>query len=135
MVHNRAVAWQTARVKPAYDALAPDGSEIRLLVHTRGGSMVHCQLAPGQVTRAVRHHTVEEVWFCVAGAGELWRRAADHDEVVALEPGTAVSIPTGAEYQFRALDDAALELVITTIPPWPGEDEAIHVDGHWEPAA
>src|SRR5690242_796237 len=65
-----AVTWQTRRVGPEYDALAPDGSEIRLLVEVNGGSMVHCSLAPGAVTRAIRHRSVEEVWLCLAGRGQ-----------------------------------------------------------------
>ena len=126
-------AWQTARARPEYDALAPDGSEIRLLLAVRDGSMVHCTVHPGQVTQAVRHRGVEEMWYCVAGHGQLWRRAADAEETVDLTPGTAVSIPVGAEFQFRAGGPAALEILITTMPPWPGPDEAIPVKGAWEP--
>ncbi len=127
-------AWQTARVAPAYDVLAPDGSEIRLLVQAARGSMVHCTLRAGQVARAVQHRGVEEVWFCVSGSGQLWRRSADADEVLELQPGVASSIPPGTDFQFRASGDQLLEVVITTMPPWPGPDEAIVVDGRWEPS-
>src|SRR5205085_706199 len=89
----RAVTWQTHRLGPEYDALAPDGSQIRLLVQVDRGSMVHCSLPPGAVTRAVRHRSVEEVWLCLAGRGQLWRRAAPDEAIVDLEPGVAVSIP------------------------------------------
>ena len=57
-----------------YDVLAPDGSEIRLLAQTGRGSMVHCTLPPGRVSVAVAHRTVEEVWYCLEGAGQVWRR-------------------------------------------------------------
>ena len=129
------MSWQTARLGATYDLLAPDGSEIRLLVQTSAGSMVHCTLQPGQVTIAVRHRTVEEVWFCAAGTGELWRRSAasQHAESVALEPGSAVSIPLGTDFQFRAIGPEPLQVIITTMPPWPGEDEAVRVDGAWRP--
>jgi mannose-6-phosphate isomerase-like protein (cupin superfamily) len=127
------VAWQTARVSPEYDILAPDGSEIRLLVSAHGGSMVHCVLRPGQVTRAVRHRTVEEMWFCMSGNGQFWRRLADAEEVVELEMGVALSIPVGVEFQFRAAGAEPLALVITTMPPWPGPHEADFVHGRWEP--
>src|ERR1700730_5304600 len=97
-----AMAWQTRQVAAAPDLLAPDGSEIRVLVQVAGGSMVHCTLPPGQVTRAVRHRTVEEMWFCVGGRGQVWRGAASAgstdpqaDEIVDLEPGVALSIPLG----------------------------------------
>jgi mannose-6-phosphate isomerase-like protein (cupin superfamily) len=127
--------WQTVRLGADYDALAPDGSEIRVLVSVDGGSMVHCTLRPGQVTRAVRHQTVEEVWFCLAGHGEVWRKAAQSpdEEVIEMTPGVALSIPLGTVFQFRALGAASFEVVITTLPPWPGADEAVTVEGLWEP--
>ena len=128
------VNWQTARVGPSYDALAPDGSEIRLLVETKAGSMAHCTLRPGQVTIAVHHRTVEEVWFCTAGTGELWRRSSQGAEFIQLEPGVAATIPLGTEFQFRATGAAPLELVITTMPPWPGQQEAVRVQGTWQPS-
>jgi mannose-6-phosphate isomerase-like protein (cupin superfamily) len=129
------VTWQTTRVAPTHDVLAPDGSEIRVLVQARGGSMVHCKLAPGQVTRAVRHRTVEELWFCIAGRGQVWRKSADGEETVDIERGVALSIPLGVAFQFRAVGAEPLEIVIATMPPWPGDDEAVGMDGHWRVTA
>ena len=131
--HNRRVTWQTARVGAARDAVAPDGSEIRLLVQVPRGSLVHCTLPPGQVTTAVRHRTVEEVWFCIAGRGEVWRRLGDAEETVYMQRGVALTIPLGTSFQFRATSAEPLEVVITTMPPWPGGDEAVTVDGRWTP--
>jgi mannose-6-phosphate isomerase-like protein (cupin superfamily) len=128
------VTWQTAAVREQseYDVLAPDGSEIRLLVQVGGGSLVHCTLRPGGVTRAVQHRTVEEVWFCVAGRGQLWRsQDGAQDEVIELQPGVAVTIPLGTRFQFRASSAEPLEIVMTTMPPWPGAEEAISVEGRW----
>ena len=127
------MTWQTARVQADRDVLAPDGSEIRLLVGVARGGMVHCALPPGQVTTAVRHRTVEEVWFCTAGRGQVWRHSAAAEETVDVEPGVALSIPLGTSFQFRASGPGPLEIVITTMPPWPGPDEAVAVDGPWEP--
>ena len=129
------MTWQTTHVRYRYDLLAPDGSEIRELVRVDGASMVHCTLRPGRVSQAVRHRTVEEVWFCVAGGGELWRRSGNTEEVVQLSADSAVTIPLGTDFQFRANGDRALELIITTMPPWPGADEAIVVAGPWPPTA
>jgi mannose-6-phosphate isomerase-like protein (cupin superfamily) len=114
------------------DALAPDGAEIRLLVQVPRGSMVHCRLAPDEVSRAVRHRTVEEVWYCVAGRGQVWRSANGAEEIVDVEPGVALSIPLGTSFQYRAIGPEPLEVVITTMPPWPGADEAVTVCGHWQ---
>jgi mannose-6-phosphate isomerase-like protein (cupin superfamily) len=125
--------WQTTHVPVNFDLLAPDGSEIRLLTRVNGGSMVHCVVRPGQVTEAVRHQTVEELWYCLAGQGELWRRSNQREEVVQLKAGVAASIPLGVDFQFRANGGQPLELVITTMPPWPGPSEAVPVAGAWQP--
>ena len=52
-------------------------------------------------------------------------------EVVDLVPGIAVTIPLGTSFQFRATGSEPLEVIITTMPPWPGADEAVPADGHW----
>ena len=123
--------WQNRLVSEHYDVLAPDGSEIRLLVQVRGASMVHCTLPPGRITQAVRHRTVEEVWYFIGGRGQVWRKAAGREEITDVQPGLALSIPLGTDFQFRALGDEPLTFVITTIPPWPGPDEAVPVVGVW----
>jgi len=130
-------SWQTRLTPDAYDVLAPDGSEIRLLAEVRGASMVHCTLRPGQVSVAVRHRTVEEIWYVVGGAGELWRRDSESDieEVIELRPKLAITLPLGTSFQFRATDDEPLEFACLTIPPWPGPDEAVAVAGRWPPTA
>jgi mannose-6-phosphate isomerase-like protein (cupin superfamily) len=123
------MVWQTTFVRAGFDLLAPDGSEIRQLVRVDRGSMVHCTLRRGTTTRAVRHRTVDEVWYCLAGSGELWRGDSAHQEVVRLRAGVSVTIPCGTSFQFRA--EQTLELVIVTMPPWPGADEAVPVEGVW----
>ena len=98
-------------------------------------SMILCTLPPGAVTRPVRHRTVEELWYCVRGRGRLWRSLDGREETVSLEQGVSTSIPTGAAFQFRCDgDDEPLEIVIVTMPPWPGDDEAVPVEGRWAPA-
>jgi mannose-6-phosphate isomerase-like protein (cupin superfamily) len=79
----------------------------------------------------VAHRTVEEIWYVLAGRGELWRRQAEREEVVALSPGLCVTIPLGTHFQFRAPGPEALVLVAVTMPPWPGGDEAYAVPGPW----
>ena len=120
---------RTAASRP--DARAPDGSEIRLLVSGVRGSMVHCTLAAGTTSLAVRHRTVEEVWYVLRGHGEVWRRQEDAETVLAVQPGVSLTIPLGAHFQFRATGGAPLEVLIVTMPPWPGEDEAVRVPDHW----
>ena len=122
---------QTRRLSKAYDTLAPDGSEIRVLAATGRASMAHCSLPPGQTSLAVAHRTVEEVWYFLAGRGEVWRKLGEREEVVEVSPGASLSIPLGAHFQFRNTGDTPLQFVLTTIPPWPGSDEACRVAGRW----
>jgi mannose-6-phosphate isomerase-like protein (cupin superfamily) len=123
---------QTRRLPAAPDAIAPDGSEVRILVRLAGGSLAHFSLPPGRVSRAVRHRTVEELWYFVGGRGEMWRRDADgHESVVAVEAGVSLDIPLGTAFQFRSTGAEPLAAVGTTMPPWPGDDEAVRVDGIW----
>jgi mannose-6-phosphate isomerase-like protein (cupin superfamily) len=122
------------RVLPAEpDVTAPDGSSVRILVATGRATMAHFELAPGQVAVAVRHRTVDELWYFVGGTGEMWRRLGDHAEVVEVGPGVSISLPVGTEFQFRSTGPEPLRAVGTTIPPWPGDGEVVLVDGAWEP--
>ena len=115
------------------DVLAPDGSNVRILLALSGGSMAHFELAPGLVSIPVAHKTVEEVWYILGGRGEMWRREGEFTEVTALEPGVCVTIPVGTAFQFRSQGPEALAAVAITMPPWPGEAEAYEVAGAWEP--
>src|SRR5262245_32644925 len=62
----------TKRLPARPDVVAPDGSDVRILLQTSRGSMAHFELAPGRTSKAVRHRTVEEIWFVLAGRGEMW---------------------------------------------------------------
>ena len=115
------------------DVYAPDGSQVRLLLGLAGGGMAHFRLEPGQTSIAVAHRTVEELWYVVAGAGEIWRRQAGREETTVLHAGACVSIPLGTGFQFRCTGDVAFEAVAVTMPPWPGPDEAYAVTGPWQP--
>lgn len=112
---------------------APDGSAVRPLCRLDGqGSFAHFQLQPGQVSKAVSHATVQEIWYVVAGSGEMWRRHAGGEFTVELEPGVCLTIPLGTTFQFRA-SAAGLEAVAVTMPPWPVDspDEARVEAPHW----
>jgi mannose-6-phosphate isomerase-like protein (cupin superfamily) len=126
------MSFVTNRLETIPDAIAPDGSEVRVLCSTSRGSLAHFTLPPGAVSKAMAHHTVEEVWYFLSGRGQMWRRWHDHDEIVDVEPGVAITIPVGAHLQFRSLSPEPLTAVGTTMPPWPGQDEAFAVGGVWE---
>ncbi len=124
--------FDTVTLPSASDLLAPDGSEVRVLCRLSGGGMAHFRLPAGQVSRAVRHRTVEEIWYVLAGVGEMWRGNGAVQAVTKLSPGTCLTIPLGIAFQFRAGTAEPLEAVAITMPPWPGEDEAEFVPGNWD---
>ena len=115
-----------------YDYLAPDRSEIRLLASGSHGGLAHALLPADGVSIAVVHRTVEEIWYCLAGRGEMWRRFSDRETVDEISLGTSLTIPCGAHFQFRNTGDEPLEILIATMPPWPGANEAVKVPGKWE---
>ena len=117
----------------ACDAIAPDGSEVRLLLGLADGGMAHFQLGPNQISKAVTHRTVEEIWYILSGRGQMWRKLGGADEVVDLLPGVCLTIPQGTLFQFRSLGFHPLAAIGVTMPPWPGEGEAILVEGKWTP--
>ena len=126
-----AQAFVTGVLGEVYDVLAPDGCEIRLLVSTDGCSMAHGSLPPGQVSRAIVHRTVEEVWYVTGGRGQVWRKRGDQEEVVDVSPGSALTIPVGVHFQFRTIGPEPFSFVMCTMPPWPGHEEAVRVSGYW----
>lgn len=123
--------FETRSLPQAADTTAPDGSEIRLLPQLARGSMAHARLPPGATSRPVVHRTVEELWYVLAGTGEMWRRQGAREEVVALRPGVALSLPVGTAFQFRNTGDRPLDVVLVTMPPWPGAEEAVPAAGRW----
>lgn len=80
-------AFATLHADAAPSVTAPDGSRVQVLLRLRGGSMATFTLQPGQVSAAVTHRGVEELWFVIAGRGRMWRRDAAQQQIVALEPG------------------------------------------------
>jgi mannose-6-phosphate isomerase-like protein (cupin superfamily) len=123
--------YDTRQLPVAPDAVAPDGSDVRELLQLGRGSMAHFELGPGQVSRPVAHHSVDEIWYILDGHGQMWRRQAQRQETVPLCAGTCVSIPAGTHFQFRADSSGPLAAIGVTMPPWPGPDEAYEVAGAW----
>jgi mannose-6-phosphate isomerase-like protein (cupin superfamily) len=113
------------------DVIAPDGCEVRILAQTSRGSMAHFTLGPGQISRAVTHRTVEEVWYFLSGQGRMWRRQGEEEAIVKVAAGVSLSIPLGTHFQLRNDGVDPLAAVAVTMPPWPGEHEAYFVDGKW----
>ena len=121
--------FSTKRLPVARDDVAPDGSDVRILLGLKGGGMALFELPPGKTSSAVAHRTVEEIWFFLTGRGEMWRKQYNREEVVLVEPCVCLTIPLGTHFQFRSLGHEPLTAVGVTMPPWPGENESYDVQG------
>jgi len=104
----------------ARDELLPfttkDGSEIREFHHTAAQSLAEASLAPGQSTQRHYHAASEEIYFVLAGEGELevdgeWRQ---------LRPGDAALIPPGSWHAIAATSH--LRFLCCCAPPYSHED-------------
>jgi mannose-6-phosphate isomerase-like protein (cupin superfamily) len=126
-------SFDTKRLPMERSAVAPDGSDVRILLGLKGGGMAHFELAPNQISKAVTHKTVEEIWYFIAGRGQMWRRQDDQEGVVDVYPGVSITIPLGTHFQFRSFGYEALAAIGVTMPPWPGEGEAMAVASKWQP--
>lgn len=125
--------FETKHLPADADAVAPDGSDVRLLLGLERGGMAHFELGPGKTSVAVTHRTVEEIWYFLSGQGTMWRRQDGKSEIVDVYPGVCITIPLGTHFQFRSFGFEALSAIGVTMPPWPGEGEAVIVEGIWEP--
>ncbi len=106
---------ETKALPESPDYLAPDGLEVRLLVEGTRGGTAHFTLPAGTISRAVRHRTVEELWYVVSGSGQMWRQpSTEPDGLVDLRPGVSLSIAVGTAFQFRAGEGEPLTAIATT---------------------
>jgi mannose-6-phosphate isomerase-like protein (cupin superfamily) len=118
-------------LKPDTDHLAPDGSEIRLLPAMKGCGLCHCTLRVGRTSSPVAHRQVEEIWYVASGEGEVWRKNSAAEETVRVRAGSSLTIPPRTAFQFRNTGDSPLCILIVTMPPWPGPQEAEKAEGVW----
>ena len=115
------------------DAKSPAGAEIRFIMDGKTGNMIHSTVPAQQVNRATVHASVSEFWYVLEGRGEIWRDDGVESCVDVLVPGTAIDIPMGTAFQYRNVAGEELKFICVTMPPWPGDTEATHLDGVWQP--
>lgn len=128
---SNAMLFEARRLSDKPDGIALDGSEVRVLCGLSRGSLSVFTLPAGKVARAVAHRTIEEVWYVIAGTGQMWRRLGDQESVDAMDPGVSLGIPTGTHFQFRCDGEDPLTIVAAVMPPWPGDEEVYEVQGRW----
>jgi mannose-6-phosphate isomerase-like protein (cupin superfamily) len=124
---------KTTRPSEHPDAKSPAGADIRYLMDSATGNMIHSTVPPHQVNRATVHATVNEFWYVLEGHGEIWRDDGQESGIADLVPGTAIDIPTGTAFQYRNVSDVDLKFICISMPPWPGDSEATYVQGKWQP--
>ena len=120
-------------LSPNAHEIAPDGAEVRLLSAVPRGSMAHFTIPVGQTIRAVRHKTVDEIWFVLSGSGQMCRSGASGDGMVEFSAGMSLVIPVGTAFQVKNSGADDIEVLGQTMPAWPGNDEAEIVSGPWSP--
>ena len=124
--------FETKQLSVERDAVAADGSDVRILLEVNGGGMAHFELGPNQTSNAVTHRSVEEICFFLSGQGQMWREQNGESELIDVFPGVCLTIPLGTHFQFRSFGQEVLAAIGATIPPWQGDDEVLDVDGLWE---
>lgn len=115
------------------DAKSPAGADIRFTMNGATGNMIHSTDPPGQINKATIHETVSEFWYILEGEGEIWRRDDDEEKVTSLVAGVSIDIPVGTVFQYRNVGTSPIKFVCISMPPWPGDHEASHLEGAWEP--
>lgn len=115
-------------------AIAPDGSDVRVLLGTEHGGLAHFQFPSGAISPVVRHRTVSEVWYFLTGTGHMWLSTGPK-EGYPVRPGVCVRIAVGTSFQISADTGGPVAAVGATMPPWPGEGEAVVTldGGPWMP--
>jgi mannose-6-phosphate isomerase-like protein (cupin superfamily) len=115
------------------DRKSPAGADIRILMDSNLGGMIHSTVPPHQINKATVHATVSEFWYVLEGHGEIWRDDSNESSITVLVPGTSIDIPVGIAFQYRNVSDVDLKFICITMPPWPGASEATYVKGIWQP--
>lgn len=118
---------------PVADAKSPAGADIRFIMDGATGNMIHSTVPPGQINKATVHKTVSEFWYILEGEGEIWRREGSDERVTKLSQGVSIDIPVGTAFQYRNVGKQALKFICISMPPWPGDHEASHLEGAWQP--
>ena len=115
------------------DAVSPAGADIRFIMDGTTGNMIHSTVKPGQINRATIHATVSEFWYVLDGAGQIWRKDENGEQITDLVAGISIDIPVGTAFQYRCDGEVPLKFICITMPPWPGDVEASHLAGPWTP--
>ncbi len=124
---------KTTHFNTAREGQSPLGASIKFIMEGKHGNVIHSTISPGMVGKPCQFATIEEYWHILSGKGEIWRFLDGAESVTALEYGVSINIPTGTKFQYRNLGDEPVTFICTAMPAWPGDDEALPVEGPWTP--
>jgi mannose-6-phosphate isomerase-like protein (cupin superfamily) len=118
------------------DAVSPDGgAEIRHILTSPAGDLTHAVCRAG-ITSGTHHlPDLNEAYYVLGGAGEIWRANEDRDVVTALRPGRWVAMPAGMRFQYRANFGTSLVFMVVVLPSWRADLFHIVDGGKWAPGA
>ncbi len=94
-----------------------DGSTIRELMRAGNQTLAEATLGPGQQTQRHYHAESEELYYLLAGSGEM----EIDGERSAVGPGDAILIPPGARHQITA-GSSELRFLCCCAPGYRHED-------------
>jgi mannose-6-phosphate isomerase-like protein (cupin superfamily) len=103
-----------------------DGSTIREILAPRNSviarqSLAEATVAPGCTTQAHYHPVTEEIYYILAGIGEMRIEV----ESAVVGPGDGIAIPPGARHQIRNTGNTDLVLLCCCAPPYEHEDTVL----------
>ena len=103
-----------------------DGSEIRELLAYRNScianqSLAEARLPVGATTTRHRHPKTEEIYYILAGRGQM----QIGDETQPVVPGDAIAIPPGASHQITTTGGEPLKFLCCCAPGYEDADTVL----------
>ena len=123
--------FETKKLPEKRDGVAPDGFDVKILLNATRGGLAYFEFAANKTSKARAHHNVEEIWYFLTGQGKIWRKLNDHEEIIPIEPGMCITIPTGTHFQLHSIGPEPLSAIGITMPNWLGPEEWYEVQGKW----
>ncbi len=116
-----------------YQTLAPDGSQVRLLVRNTKASMAEFTLTPEAISRAIHQKVVHEFWYFLSGTGQVWVKYKGKAKIYSVHTGTSLALPNNVYFQFKNTSKKNnLAFVDVVIPPWPKKVVTTYTKGPWK---
>jgi hypothetical protein len=87
----------TARLPGRLVAAAPDGTAI-CTIQLPDGRLSHFEFAPGNISYALMHKSIEEKWYLLRERDKMWRTHESHEDIVPVEAGVCIARPLDTQF-------------------------------------